>query len=128
MIFGFGAAAVAGFLLTAVPNWTGRPPIHGLPLASLALLWLAGRIAISFSTWIGAIGASVLDLAFPAVFLFVVMREIVAGGNWRNLPIAGVPLLFLVGNLLTHFESIAITETARSARDWASRRSCCSSR
>jgi uncharacterized protein involved in response to NO len=111
MVFGFGAATVAGFLLTAVPNWTGRMPLQGLPLASLALLWLAGRIAVSFSAWIGPIGAAVLDLAFPAVFLFVIAREIVAGGNWRNLPVAGALALLFVGNLLTHLESMGIAET-----------------
>lgn len=111
MVFGFGAAAVAGFLLTAVPNWTERMPLQGLPLASLALLWLAGRIAISFSAWIGSVGAAVLDLAFPAVFLFVIAREIVAGGNWRNLPVTGALALLFVGNLLTHLESIGIAET-----------------
>src|SRR6185312_9168468 len=43
MLFGFLMAAIAGFLLTAVPNWTGRPPVAGVPLLGLALLWLAGR-------------------------------------------------------------------------------------
>jgi len=111
MVFGFGAAAVAGFLLTAIPNWTGRMPLQGLQLASLALLWLAGRIAVSFSAWIGPIGAAALDLAFPAVFLFVVVREIVAGKNWRNLPVAGALVLLFVGNLLTHLESARVAET-----------------
>lgn len=111
MVFGFGAAAVAGFLLTAIPNWTGRMPLKGLPLASLALLWVSGRIAVSFSAWIGPLGAAVLDLAFPAVFLFVVAREIVAGGNWRNLPVAGALAFLFTGNLLTHLESIGVAET-----------------
>src|SRR5438128_7065341 len=63
MVFGFGAAAVAGFLLTAIPNWTGRMPLQGGPLACLALLWLAGRIAMLVSYRIGAEGAAILDLA-----------------------------------------------------------------
>ena len=46
MLYGYVAAAVAGFLLTAIPNWTGRLPVSGWPLAGLALLWLAGRAAI----------------------------------------------------------------------------------
>src|SRR6185295_5585447 len=49
MLFGYVAAVVAGFLLTAIPNWTGRLPVNGAPLAALALLWLAGRVAILFS-------------------------------------------------------------------------------
>jgi uncharacterized protein involved in response to NO len=47
MLYGYIAAAVAGFLLTAIPNWTGRLPVNGAPLAALALLWLAGRIAMA---------------------------------------------------------------------------------
>ena len=43
MVFGFGYAVVAGFLLTAIPSWTGRMPMRGAALASLALLWLVGR-------------------------------------------------------------------------------------
>ncbi|MBN8910655.1 MAG: NnrS family protein, partial [Rhizobiales bacterium] len=43
LLFGFVPAIVAGFLLTAVPNWTGRPPVAGWPLAGLVLVWLVGR-------------------------------------------------------------------------------------
>src|SRR5215472_5400612 len=49
MLYGYVVAAAAGFLLTAIPNWTGRLPVNGWPLASLALLWLAGRAAILLS-------------------------------------------------------------------------------
>ena len=49
MLFGFAAAAIAGFLLTAIPNWTGRMPLQGVPLIVLASLWLAGRIACAWS-------------------------------------------------------------------------------
>src|SRR5262249_8211184 len=48
MIFGYLAAIIAGFALTAVPNWTGRLPLSGFPLAGLVGLWLAGRFACSF--------------------------------------------------------------------------------
>src|SRR5262245_4145959 len=64
MIFGYIAAVVAGFLLTAIPNWTGRLPVCGLPLATLAALWLAGRLAILCSKIIGAPGAAVIDVSF----------------------------------------------------------------
>jgi uncharacterized protein involved in response to NO len=112
MIYGFGAATVAGFLLTAIPNWTGRMPLQGRPLAALVLLWIAGRVAVLFSARIGVDSAAVLDLAFPVVFLGVVAREIFAGRNWHNLPMLGALALLLLGNLLVHFEPVGIATTA----------------
>src|SRR4051812_45942739 len=94
MVFGYGSAVGAGFLLTSIPNWTGRLPLQGGPLAALVLLWIAGRIAVLCSGVIGASSAAAADLAFPIVFCAVVVREIVAGRNWRNLPMAGA--LFLL--------------------------------
>lgn len=68
MVFGYAAATVAGFLLTAIPNWTGRMPLQGGPLATLVLLWVIGRIGVLLSAEIGAPAAAVADLSFPAVF------------------------------------------------------------
>src|SRR5690242_4179974 len=76
MIFGYAMAAIAGFLLTAIPNWTGRPPLSGAPLAILAALWLAGRIAVLCSAVLGAPFAAAIDLAFPLTFLVIAAREI----------------------------------------------------
>jgi len=61
MIFGYGAAVIAGFLLTAIPNWTGRLPVAGVPLAALVGLWAAGRIAVFASAAIGRLAAAVID-------------------------------------------------------------------
>jgi len=112
MLFGFGFAAVAGFLLTAIPNWTGRLPLRGAALAALAALWLAGRAAVLFSAYIGPVAAAIVDLAFPAALVFVVAREIVAGRNWRNAPmVAGLTLLG-TGSLLVHLHAMDIAYTA----------------
>lgn len=105
MVFGFGMAAVAGFLLTAIPNWTGRLPIRGAPLAALAGLWLAGRIALLLSSSIGAVTAAVVDLLFAATLIGVVARELVAGRNWRNLPMLAALGLLLAANALTHLQA-----------------------
>ena len=67
MIFGYVAAIIAGFLLTAIPNWTGRLPVNGYPLAALAGLWLVGRAAIATSAILGAGLAALIDLAFLCV-------------------------------------------------------------
>ena len=111
MAFGFGGAVVAGFLLTAIPNWTGRMPLQGAPLGGLVALWLLGRVAVFFSASVPAPVAMMLDLAFPAVFFLVVAREIVTGRNWRNLPMLIALALLFVGNMLTHLEAMDIAET-----------------
>src|SRR5258708_24747614 len=63
MLFGYVAAVVTGFLLTAVPNWTGRLPLQGTPLLVLASAWLVGRIAVTLSAWIGCLPAALIDAA-----------------------------------------------------------------
>jgi uncharacterized protein involved in response to NO len=112
MVFGYAAATVAGFLLTAIPNWTGRMPLQGGALATLVLLWVIGRLGVLLSAEIGAPAATVADLCFPAVFLAVVAREILAGKNWRNLPMLGALSLLLLGNLLVHLDTLDLAETA----------------
>src|SRR5579885_1571050 len=112
MVFGYGAAIVAGFLLTAIPNWTGRLPLQGRPLAALVLLWMAGRAAVLSATDIGALAAALVDLAFPLIFLAVVAREILAGKNWRNLPMLGALALLLTGNALVHLDALGLADSA----------------
>lgn len=104
MLYGYAAAAVAGFLLTAIPNWTGRLPVNGLPLAALAALWLAGRLAILGSATIGPAVAAGIDASFLAVLLMTCAREIVAGRNWRNLRVLAVVAILLAGNAVFHVE------------------------
>jgi uncharacterized protein involved in response to NO len=87
-------------------------PLQGGPLAALALLWLAGRIAVLGSALIGAEASAALDLAFPAVFIGVILREILAGRNWRNLPMVGALALLLLGNLLVHLDAVRVAATA----------------
>jgi uncharacterized protein involved in response to NO len=112
MVFGFAAATVAGFMLTAIPNWTGRMPVQGGPLALLGLAWFVGRLGMLLSTDIGAWTACVLDLLFPVAFLAVVAREIIVGRNWRNLPMLAALGFLLLGNLLVHLEALGLAETA----------------
>ena len=104
MLFGYVAAAVAGFLLTAIPNWTGRLPVNGWPLAGLTALWLMGRVAIFFSGRIGNALAAAIDLSFLLVLAAVAAREIIAGRNWRNLRVLGVVGVLALGNIVFHAE------------------------
>jgi len=111
MLFGFVAAAVAGFILTAVPNWTGRLPLQGAPLAILVGLWLAGRLAMAFGDALGAVFAGVIDAAFLVALIAAVAREVIAGGNWRNLPVIGALTALGAANILFHAEAAEWTET-----------------
>lgn len=105
-LFGYLSAVIAGFLLTAVPNWTGRLPIVGWPLGGLAVLWLAGRLAVIFSAGLSALLVAATDLAFLVVLATVIGREIVAGRNWRNLIVLGMLAVFVFANALFHWEAV----------------------
>jgi uncharacterized protein involved in response to NO len=105
MLFGYLAAIVAAFLLTAVPNWTGRLPVRGAPLAGLVALWALGRLAVLTSGWVGAVPALALDVAFPVVFAAVAAREVAAGGNRRNMPVVALVGLLALASLLSHLGS-----------------------
>jgi uncharacterized protein involved in response to NO len=89
MLYGFLPAIITGFLLTAVPNWTGQMPLQGTPLALLAAFWLAGRLAVAFSGVLGAVPAAFIDCTFLALVSLTVARGIAAGGNWRNMNVSG---------------------------------------
>jgi len=94
MLFGFVGAVVAGFLLTAIPNWTGRLPIAGWPLAGLVGLWAAGRISVLCSAWTGIATAATVDVGFYFVLAGLAAREVMATKN-RSLPV--VAMVFLIG-------------------------------
>jgi uncharacterized protein involved in response to NO len=104
MLYGYLAAVMTGFLLTAIPNWTGRLPLQGAPLMLLATVWLLGRIAMNLSLWIGPIGTAIIDLSFLVLVFAVTVGEIVAGRNWKNLSPLAVLTVFIAGNVLFHIE------------------------
>jgi uncharacterized protein involved in response to NO len=106
MIYGYVAAAIAGFLLTAIPNWTGRLPVNGYPLAGLFALWLVGRVAIAGSALWGVWPAAVIDVAFLLTLAVMASGEIVAGRNWRNLRVLVILGVLIAGNIVFHLEVI----------------------
>jgi uncharacterized protein involved in response to NO len=114
MIFGFAGAVIAGFVLTAVPNWTGRLPLSGLPLGGLIGLWLLGRFASALVP--APVLAMLLDLAFPVTLAFVVWREVVAGRNWRNAPVAAMLSLFAIADLVQHGEAAGLVPDGMGSR------------
>lgn len=105
MLYGFLPAVITGFLFTAIPNWTGRLPIQGISLGGLLVVWLAGRAAVTLSADIGWAFALAVDAAFLALVVAAATREIIAGRNWRNLPVVMLVLILLAGNVAFHLEA-----------------------
>jgi uncharacterized protein involved in response to NO len=116
LLYGYLPAVVAGFLLTAVPNWTGRLPVTGTPLLGLVLLWLAGRLAVATSGWLGPPLAATADLAFLVALAAVVAREIVAARSLRNLKVLLLVGMLLFGNAVFHAESALASSAGYGTR------------
>ncbi|MFD1327286.1 NnrS family protein [Mycoplana ramosa] len=116
MLFGYTSAILTGFLLTAVPNWTGRLPVSGWPLFWLFLLWLAGRLALVASDMIGVRVAVVVDLLFLPVMLLACLREVVAGRKWNDLKGITALLALSLANAGFHYEVLAGGQTDRAYR------------
>lgn len=99
MLFGFIASAMAGFLLTAVPSWTGEKGFAGRPLVILAGVWLAGRVLIASSSLWPAVLIAAVDLAFlPAVGVLVAWPLL--RSRSRNTPLLAVLGLFWLTDLV----------------------------
>ncbi len=105
MLFGYVSGVIAGFLLTAVPNWTGRLPIQGAPLVILFSTWVAGRLATTFSALLGWQIALAVDAAFLLLLAAAAAREIVAGRKWNNLKVVGIVSLLAITNVAFHLEA-----------------------
>ncbi len=114
MLFGYASAALAGFMLTAIPNWTGRLPVSGLPLLGIVLLWIAGRLAIAMPGVLGLVPSMLVDAAFLPVLAAIAGIEIVAGRNWKNLKILAGLVALSIANAGFHL-SVALTGGALEA-------------
>jgi uncharacterized protein involved in response to NO len=112
MIFGFAAAAVAGFLLTAVPNWTGALPLSGPPLMGLFAVWLAGRIAMLAAGVLGPMVAGIVDLAFLPLLGASAARQLFVKPAPRNFMLLGIVATMLGANLAYHLARIGLTPGA----------------
>jgi uncharacterized protein involved in response to NO len=103
-LFGYVSAVLTGFLLTAIPNWTGRLPLQGSPLLALCLLWAAGRVAMLATDQIGVVAAAAVDCAYLPTLAAVILREIIVGRNWRNLKVTILVVLLALANVLFQVE------------------------
>ena len=105
MLYGYLPAVITGFLFTAIPNWTGRLPLQGTPLLGLVVLWLAGRVCVTFSAETGWLAAMLVDASFLLLVAATAAREIIAGRKWSNLNVVVLVLLLLAGNVAFHLEA-----------------------
>ncbi len=102
MIFGFIAAALAGFLLTAVASWTGQRGFAGPPLMVLVAVWLGGRIAMAPGLDVPQSLAAAIDLAFLPTVAIAITPSLIRAGNVRNFPLVVFLVLLFAANLLFH--------------------------
>ena len=109
MLFGFAAAVIVGFLLTAGKAWTGLATPRGPVLAALALLWLAARAAALVAPYPLYAALDVLLLPLVAGLLTAVLLR---AGNRRNLPLAGILLLLAITNAIFHLASLGLVDAA----------------
>jgi len=115
MLFGFLPAVIAGFLLTAVPNWTDRPAIQGRELMILFILWLAGRAAMA-SSLLSPMFAAIVDAAFLVALVGLLWRELAAGRSWNHAPVGVAISLYAVANVTFHVLALRGAETDLALR------------
>ena len=112
MLFGFVAAVIGGFLLTAVQAWTGIPGISGVRLAALILTWCLGRIAMLMPPSIVGWAGSLLDLSFIPLIAWVLGSYVVQARQWRNAIFLPILALFFLANLAMHLQALGYANTA----------------
>jgi len=105
MVFGFLPAVITGFLLTAIPNWTDRPPIRGHELMLLFTLWLAGRLLIVVP-WFTPLVSAIVDAAFLVAVAGLVWREIALGKSWPQAPMGVLISLYAGAGILFHVKAL----------------------
>lgn len=108
MVFGYGSATLAGFLLTAAPNWTGAAPVRPALVAASALVWLAGRVAVALSGSLPAALVALVDLAFLPLIAGLVLAPLLNKPAPRNLVFLGLLALFWSADLVVHVDWLAL--------------------
>lgn len=108
MVFGFAAAAIAGFLLTASPVWSGGPVLNGRPLAILFGVWVLGRLAFAAAGSLPAWTVALADLVFLPGVAAAVVRTLWGSGQIRNYGIVAVVLALAAANAVVHVEALGL--------------------
>ncbi|MDT7526008.1 MULTISPECIES: NnrS family protein [Idiomarinaceae] len=103
MIFGFVAAIIVGFLLTAVQNWTGLRATHGRALGILTAVWVLGRLGLLVGAWLPWWLVAAVDLLFLPLAAILLAVPLIAVKQQRNLFFVPVLFLLTLCNALMHF-------------------------
>lgn len=112
MLLGYTVAVIAGFLLTAVSNWTGKITLQGENLIGLSLLWLYGRILPFYAGQLPDGLIALVDLAFLPTLTFVIARTLIQAKNYKNLVFVGLLGLLMLGNLMIHAQMLEFCTTS----------------
>jgi uncharacterized protein involved in response to NO len=111
MIFGYSTAAIGGFLLTAVPNWTNTPGARRGFIMVVAGLWFAGRLAVWYSSALPLVAVAVVDLAFVLILAAKVLSQLMKRPKPQNMMF----LLFLaylwISNLMVHLDWFGLAQS-----------------
>ncbi|MCB1471749.1 MAG: NnrS family protein [Rhodobiaceae bacterium] len=118
MIFGYAVAVIAGFFMTAVPNWTGTREAGSCGVAIAAAVWLAGRIAVWFSAWVSPWLVAVADLAFLPLLASGIAINLLRRPKPQNVALLGLLVLLLAGNVMAHLEWVGLTGDTATAGLW----------
>ncbi len=113
VLYGFAGAVIAGFLLTAVGNWTKRETAVGFPLLALALLWVAGRLAMQFAHRLPMGVAAAIDLAFFPALGVVIARPLIATANRRQFVMLVVLGMLTSANAAIHLDALGVLPYVR---------------
>jgi uncharacterized protein involved in response to NO len=114
MVFGYAMAVIAGFLLTAVVNWTGQMTLRGLPLAVLFVAWLVARVALMVPVEGGIWIAAGADLVFMAILLVGLTRPVLATRQWNQVGILSKVLLLLAANMAFYAGALGLLENGQT--------------
>jgi uncharacterized protein involved in response to NO len=107
MLFGYAFAVIAGFLLTAVKNWTGIQTLHGKPLFALFTLWCFARLTMLIAPNLIAVAAA-LDIAFSLALAYAVAAPIIKVKQWRQLGILAKIAILTLANAAFYAQALGL--------------------
>jgi len=108
MIYGYSMAVIAGFLLTAIRNWTGIQTIHGLPLQLLVLLWALARLALFIPAPEAMVASTVLDISFALFLSIALTLPVIRARQWKHMSVVSKVYFLLIGNLVFYLGQYGI--------------------